>query len=198
MPAGIDRFPADLVRHYFGGANGENESTLAARTDRRPHLGLGRESDPVVFNMAHMGLRLGQRANGVSKLHGIVSREMFDGLWPGFDAAEVPIGSVTNGVHAPTWAAPEWMDLGQRTRRAGACSRRPAAGSVCRSCRSANCGRRVTRCARSWWTKFVDGCDASWLERGATEAELGWTTGCFRPERADRRVRPARARRTSG
>jgi starch phosphorylase len=55
------------------------------------------------FNMAVMGLRLAQRANGVSRLHGEVSRRMFGALWPGFDSAEVPIDSVTNGVHAPTW-----------------------------------------------------------------------------------------------
>ena len=52
--------------------------------------------DPSRYNMAVLGLRLGQRANGVSKLHGEVSREMFNGLWPEFDTTEVPIGSVTN------------------------------------------------------------------------------------------------------
>ena len=51
--------------------------------------------------MAVMGFRLAQRANGVSQLHGHVSREMFHGLWPAFDEAEVPITSITNGVHAP-------------------------------------------------------------------------------------------------
>ena len=67
--------------------------------------------------MAHMGLRLAQRANGVSLLHGRVSRQMFNELWPGFDADEVPIGSITNGVHAPTWAAPQWMAAGPRAGR---------------------------------------------------------------------------------
>ena len=61
--------------------------------------------------MAHMGLRLAQRANGVAKLHGVVSREMFAGLYPGFEPEEVPIGSVTNGVHLPTWAAREMYDV---------------------------------------------------------------------------------------
>jgi glycogen phosphorylase len=65
-----------------------------------------------VFNMALMGMRLAQRVNGVSRLHGEVSRRMFAGLWPGFDIAEVPIGSVTNGVHAPTWTASEILELG--------------------------------------------------------------------------------------
>ena len=70
--------------------------------------------EPNLFNMAVMGLRLAQRANGVSLLHGDVSREMFSGLWPGFDPDEVPITSVTNGVHAPTWVAPEVFRLGAR------------------------------------------------------------------------------------
>src|SRR5213079_1591086 len=52
-----------------------------------------------------------QWANGVSQLHGAVSRGMFKGLWPGFDADDVPIGSITNGVHAPTWVAREVFDL---------------------------------------------------------------------------------------
>src|SRR4029077_89469 len=74
-------------------------------------LEFGAEDDASVFNMAHMRLRLAQRANGVSFMHGEVSRPMFSELWPGFDTSEVPIGSVTNGVHAPTWAAPQWVQL---------------------------------------------------------------------------------------
>jgi starch phosphorylase len=61
--------------------------------------------------MAVMGFRLSQRANGVSVLHGHVSRGMFNGLWPAFDEAEVPIGSITNGAHAPTWVAREVIEL---------------------------------------------------------------------------------------
>jgi starch phosphorylase len=61
--------------------------------------------------MAVMGFRLAQRANGVSQLHGHVSREMFNGLWPAFDEAEVPITSITNGVHAPTWVGREVFEL---------------------------------------------------------------------------------------
>ena len=103
VPAGIDRFDATLIERYFS-------------TDPLPGvavadvLALGTEDyeggDPAVFNMAVMGLRLAQRANGVSKLHGDVSRHMFGALWPGFDADDVPIASVTNGVHAPTWTDP--------------------------------------------------------------------------------------------
>ena len=61
--------------------------------------------------MAVMGFRLAQRANGVSQLHGHVSRGMFNGLWPAFDEAEVPITSITNGVHGPTWIAREVIEL---------------------------------------------------------------------------------------
>jgi starch phosphorylase len=102
VPAGIDRFGRDLVRQHF-----DDDPLLPV--DRV--LALGAETypggDPDVFNMAVMGMRLAQRVNGVSLLHGQVSREMFAGLWPGFDTREVPIGSVTNGVHTPTWVASE-------------------------------------------------------------------------------------------
>lgn len=109
VPAGIDRFPRTLVEQYFSGVG----PTPGVPVDRI--LALGAEDyeggDPAVFNMAVMGFRLAQRANGVSQLHGHVSRDMFQGLWPAFDEAEVPIGSITNGVHAPTWVAREMFDL---------------------------------------------------------------------------------------
>ncbi|MGC5362973.1 alpha-glucan family phosphorylase [Streptomyces sp. DT24] len=112
VPAGIDRFDRGLVARHFGD-DGELPGVDADRV-----LDLGTETypggDPDVFNMAVMGLRLAQRANGVSLLHGAVSRRMFAGLWPGFDPEDVPITSVTNGVHAPTWVAPEVFRLGAR------------------------------------------------------------------------------------
>ncbi len=178
VPAGIDRFPMDLVRHYFGG--GADSSLLPGLNVDRI-VGLGAEGDPGVFNMAHMGLRLAQRANGVSKLHGEVSREMFAPLWPGFDAAEVPIGSITNGVHAPTWAAREWFDTARRL-----------------------VGPELVEEARGWerlqdvdagelWqtrnvlrAKLVDEVRrrlrVSWQQRGAAEAELGWVDEAFDAE----------------
>ncbi|MEO6701168.1 MAG: alpha-glucan family phosphorylase, partial [Jatrophihabitantaceae bacterium] len=106
VPAGIDRFDRDLVRAHLGEVPGVPVDRI---------LALGVEEDPAKFNMAHMGLRLGQRANGVAQLHGRVSRSMFNNLWPGFDAQEVPITSITNGVHAPTWMAREFLDLAERT-----------------------------------------------------------------------------------
>ena len=117
VPAGIDRFSRELIEQYFG-----STGPLAGVPIERI-LALGAEDydggDPTVFNMAVMGFRLGQRANGVSQLHGHVSREMFHGLWPAFDEAEVPITSITNGVHAPTWVGREVFELATRHGAAG-------------------------------------------------------------------------------
>jgi glycogen phosphorylase len=111
VPAGIDRFERDLVDRHFRGAAADQ----ALPRDRV--LALGAETypggDPGVFNMAVMGMRLAQRVNGVSRLHGEVSRRMFAGLWPGFDHDEIPIGSVTNGVHAPSWTSGGIIALGE-------------------------------------------------------------------------------------
>jgi len=112
VAAGIDRFGVDLVRSYFAG-------DLLPGVDVDDVLALGAEAGedaaPGVFNMAYMGLRLAQRANGVSRLHGEVSRRMFNALWPGFDPRDVPIGSITNGVHPPTWTHPELVHLAERS-----------------------------------------------------------------------------------
>src|SRR5690606_37215682 len=90
----------ELVERYFS-------TNLLPGVAVEDVLALGAEDYPGgtegTFNMAVMGLRLAQRANGVSKLHGQASRRMFRALWPGFDSTEVPITSITNGVHAPTW-----------------------------------------------------------------------------------------------
>jgi len=104
VPAGIDRFDAALIERYFS-------TDLLPGVDVADVLALGVEPEPPAdappsFNMAVMGLRLAQRANGVSQLHGEVSRSMFNAVWPDFDPEDVPIGSVTNGVHAPTWTDP--------------------------------------------------------------------------------------------
>jgi starch phosphorylase len=108
VPAGIDRFPRQLMEDYFKGWAAEcgvNLDTL---------MGLGHfpgEDAAAPFNMAVMGLRLACRSNGVSRLHGQTSRTMFQGLWPAVPAEEVPIGSVTNGVHGRTWVSSEMSDL---------------------------------------------------------------------------------------
>jgi glycogen phosphorylase len=108
VPAGIDRFPRELMERYFSSFAAECGVTIDEL------LALGHRPDEpgeTRFNMAVMGLRLAARRNGVAALHGAVSREMFAGLWPDVPIEEVPIGSVTNGVHAPTWVSPELDDL---------------------------------------------------------------------------------------
>ena len=108
VPAGIDRFPRDLMEKYFGGF----AASLGVTFDELRSVG----QDPTApdddrFNMAVMGLRLAGRSNGVAQLHGAVSREMFRGLWPDVTVEEVPIGAITNGVHAHTWVSDGIADL---------------------------------------------------------------------------------------
>ena len=111
VPAGIDRFPHELMEKYFGGwchDVGISFEDLMALGHRPADAGEER------FNMAVMGLRLAGRSNAVAELHGEVSREMFGDLWPDFPHEEVPITSVTNGVHADTWTSPEIADCLRR------------------------------------------------------------------------------------
>jgi starch phosphorylase len=115
VSAGIDRFPRSFIERYFGPGGVDTGLGVEQIMD----LGGEPDGDRSMFNMAVMGLRLAQRANGVSRLHGEVSRKMFRGLWPGFEAAEVPIGHVTNGVHAGTWVSSEWTELFERQLGAG-------------------------------------------------------------------------------
>jgi len=72
------------------------------------------EPPDAPFNMAVMGLRLAAFSNGVSKLHGVVSRQIFAPVWPGVPVEELPIRSITNGVHPRTWVATEMRDLFDR------------------------------------------------------------------------------------
>ncbi len=108
VPAGIDRFPKPLMGKYFT----DFAQSIGISFDEFMDLGHEpNDSSDAPFNMAVMGLRLAGQANGVSKLHGAVSREMFSNLWPGVPVEEVPIGSVTNGVHARTWTSNEMGEL---------------------------------------------------------------------------------------
>jgi glycogen phosphorylase len=104
VPAGIDRFPAELMEKYFRSWAEE----CGVGMDQLMTLGHERgEEASEPFNMAVMGLRLSTTANAVSKLHGQVSRAMFSSLWPEVPEDEVPITSVTNGVHSDSWTSPE-------------------------------------------------------------------------------------------
>src|SRR5579875_2976073 len=108
VAAGIDRFGRDLMERYFRGWADE----CGVSFDDLMALGHFPD-DPAdaPFNMAVKGLRLAGISNGVSRLHGDTSRRMFQPLWPAVPAEEVPITSVTNGVHGRTWVSPEMDDL---------------------------------------------------------------------------------------
>jgi glycogen phosphorylase len=111
VPAGHDRFDADLIEEHLGPLRermGLSQETL---------MGLGREkpsNQQETFCMTVLGLRLSRRANAVSALHGEVSRAMWTGLCPGKPEDEVPIGHITNGVHVPSWLSPQMFRLYDR------------------------------------------------------------------------------------
>lgn len=179
VPAGIDRFGVDLVRHYLGG------DCAVPGVPLERLLALGAETyaggDPSVFNMAVMGLRLAQRANGVAQLHGAVSREMFRGLWPGFDVEEVPITSITNGVHAPTWVDQRLFEVAERV----APEQVRTADDVPHVAEGIPADD-LWRLKRDLRDRLVDMVRVrirqSWLNRGASAAELGWTDSIFDPD----------------
>lgn len=112
VPAGHDAFEEHLIRTYMPHyANRMNISW-------ERFMGLGRfnPSDPnEKFSMSVLATNLSQEVNGVSKIHGRVSREMFQSLWPGYFAEENHIGYVTNGVHLPTWSNRLWQRLYEET-----------------------------------------------------------------------------------
>ncbi|RLB59862.1 MAG: alpha-glucan phosphorylase [Deltaproteobacteria bacterium] len=111
VEAGHDRFPADLVEQNLG------RLRQRLNIDEKQFLGLGR-SDPddqrEPFCMTVLALKMSQRANGVSAIHGGVSRRMWQSLWPGRAVHEVPIGHITNGVHVASWLAPQMRRLYER------------------------------------------------------------------------------------
>jgi starch phosphorylase len=111
VPAGNDIFPPQLVEHYFSG------SLPQLKIDRQEFLGLGRQSprdDNEAFCMTVLAIRLANTTNGVSKLHGKVSRKMWRAIWPELSEAEIPITAITNGVHTRSWLAPEMAQLYDR------------------------------------------------------------------------------------
>lgn len=108
VPAGIDRFPVGLMQHYFG------HFVELLGLDMEGFLALGRENvadRAEAFSMAILAIRCSKFANGVSKLHGVVSRKMWASIWPNTPEDDVPIGHVTNGVNTATWASPIMAEL---------------------------------------------------------------------------------------
>jgi len=111
VPAGHDYFPPSLMDRYFGeymGRLGLNRSEFLALGRRNP-CNAGED-----FCMTTLALRMASSSNGVSALHGKVSRRMWNGIWPGVPEDEVPIGYVTNGVHFRSWISLEMNQLYDR------------------------------------------------------------------------------------
>lgn len=106
VPAGHDAFHVDMLRNYLGyfpaqiGLSWEEFVRLGQAYPTEDH-----------FNMSYLAANLSQNTNGVSKLHGEVSKTLLKDLYPGYLPEELPIGYVTNGVHYSTWAAYEWKEL---------------------------------------------------------------------------------------
>lgn len=108
VPAGHDHFPEHLMREYLF------QYSTQLGINWHDFMSIGRVNPDDAgedFNMSNMSIRLSQRVNGVSELHGRVSQEMFTKLYPGYLAEEVHIGYVTNSVHYPTWIAHDLHDL---------------------------------------------------------------------------------------
>ena len=101
VAAGFDRFAPALIEQYLGGYAGQQLGISL-----HDLLALGRQNPDDAsesFNMAYLAIRGSGAVNGVSRLHGKVSRQLFEPLFPHWPAEEVPVGYVTNGVHTPSW-----------------------------------------------------------------------------------------------
>jgi starch phosphorylase len=111
VAAGHDYFPPQLMDRYFA------DYIRALGLSRRDFLALGRQNpddDREPFCMTILALRLAAHSNGVSRLHGRVTRKMWTGLWPGLPEDEIPIGHVTNGVQFQSWISREMKELYDR------------------------------------------------------------------------------------
>jgi glycogen phosphorylase/synthase len=112
VPAGHDSFSEDLLRTYIP------HYAERLNISWEEFMNLGRwvpDSPGEKFSMSVLAARLSQEMNGVSRIHGRVSREMFARMYEGYFPEELHIGHVTNGVHYPSWAAPQWQELYSKT-----------------------------------------------------------------------------------
>ncbi len=111
VPAGHDRFGSDLVDEHLGPLR----EALGISQERLMDLGRVNPGDAgEEFCMTVLGLRVSRRANAVSSLHGNVTRHMWAGLWRDRPEEDVPIGHITNGIHVPSWLAPQMQQLYDR------------------------------------------------------------------------------------
>ena len=111
VPAGHDYFPPALMDRYF------SDYVRQVGISRWEFLGLGRQNpwnEGESFCMTVLALRMAAHSNGVSRLHGQVSRQMWQSIWPGVPADEIPIGHVTNGVHFRSWISQEMDQIYDR------------------------------------------------------------------------------------
>jgi len=107
VPAGNDSFPREMMLKYFGSFARE----ISLPFDEFFSFGQTRRNTTDPFSMTILALRVSRHSNGVSKLHGEVSRGLWKDVWTGVPHHEVPITSVTNGIHTKTWMAPEFSAL---------------------------------------------------------------------------------------
>lgn len=110
VPAGNDAFPIDMMRRYFA----DFPSKLGIDFEKFISFGQTRKHEGEPFSMTILALRTSRHANGVSALHGKVSQGLWKEVWDGVPQNEVPITSITNGVHTRTWMAPEFAALFER------------------------------------------------------------------------------------
>lgn len=111
VPAGHDVFPHYLMDRYFAGY----WEQVGLTREEFLRLGETPESGGSAFNMTALVMRLSAHVNGVSREHGRVTREMWRHFWPGLPTEKIPIASVTNGIHVPTWISPEMHQLYSRS-----------------------------------------------------------------------------------
>jgi glycogen phosphorylase len=110
VPAGHDAFPFHLVETHLAGAWGD----LGAHRERFLALGHYDNGSGPMFNMTALALRSSSAVNGVSQLHGEVTKQMWQSIWPGVPFASLPVRAITNGVHVPTWISSEIGALFER------------------------------------------------------------------------------------
>jgi starch phosphorylase len=177
VPAGIDVYDAESMERYFKGFAAD----CGIPFDALFALGQPEGDAADSFNMAVMGLTLAARSNGVSRLHGEVSRSIFAPLWPSVPQDEIPIGHITNGVHLPTWLGaetaqvldrrfpPEWAEAGGG--RWDRVQQIPDAELW-----------RARDLARERLVYFVRArVRAQLVARGVSESETSWTEDIFDP-----------------
>jgi starch phosphorylase len=107
VPAGHDAFPFSMVETHLASCWG----TLGANRERFLALGAYDNGGGVLFNMTALAIRSAGSTNAVSRLHGAVTRAMFAPMWPDVAEQDRPVSYVTNGVHVPTWIAPDLAEL---------------------------------------------------------------------------------------